>query len=120
MSDWWSRKLANTPNTQPATTQNRATPPVVQPAPMTHTPSGNALPQSAMNASRCPNCSSGNYGKSTPEARARCYDCGYPIQQSGSGAPGVRVPTEGPTQAAKQVSTANNFNPNIIIGKIGE
>jgi hypothetical protein len=31
---------------------------------------------------------------------------------------GSRVPVEGPTQAAKQISTANNFNPQGIIGKI--
>lgn len=117
MSDWWSKKLANT---QPQTTQApiQSTPPVVQPEPRTHTPSGNRLPESAALASRCPNCSSGNYGKVSPEAKARCYDCGYPIQQSGSGAPGVRVPTEGPVQPAKQISTSNNFNPTTIIGRV--
>ena len=108
MSDWWTKKLTNQNPQQPATYQ--PTPPVVQPAPMTHTPSGNRLPQSAMNASACPNCSSGNYGRSTPESRPRCYDCGYPIQQSGSGAPGVNVPTSGPVQSAKQVSTSSSFS----------
>jgi hypothetical protein len=53
-----------------------------------------------------------------PGVRARCYDCGYPITQSGTGMPGVKVPVEGGVQAAKQISTANNFNPQGIIGKI--
>jgi hypothetical protein len=55
----------------------------------------------------------------TPETAPRCYDCGYPISQSGSGMPGMRIPTNGNTQAAKQVSTANNFNPTTIVDRIG-
>lgn len=118
MSDWWSKKLGT--NITPQNTQSapQSTPPVAQPAPMTHTPSGNRLPQSAMNSSSCPHCGSGNYGKSSPDTRARCYDCGYPLQQSGTGTPGVRLPSNGAAEPAKQLDTANNFNPTTIIGKI--
>jgi hypothetical protein len=111
-SNWWASKL-NTgqpvkPSIPPTTTQPAYLPPELQ---------ERKLPASATTASRCPNCSSQNYG-GTPDTRPRCYDCGYPIQQTGSGTAGVSVPLEGPTQAAKQVSTENNFNPQGIIGHI--
>lgn len=112
-NNWWANKLGTQQPVQP-------TPPIQPPA---YTPSVSApqLPptqQVAPASPRCPGCGSGNYG-GTAETRARCYDCGYPIQQSGSGVSGVRGPqAEGPVQAAKQVSTANNFNPQGIIGKI--
>ena len=117
-NSWWANKLGAP--VQPA--QSR--PPVMPPsaAPMTsyqapQLPQTN-LPASATRAANCPNCSSGNYGGNTAESRARCYDCGYPLQQSGSGMPGVRVPTEGPVQAAKQVGTGG-FNPRQIVDRIG-
>ena len=68
---------------------------------------------------RCPSCSSANYVGSA-ETRARCYDCGYPIQQSGTGTPGIRNPNtaSGPVEPAKQINTQNNFNPQTIIGHI--
>jgi hypothetical protein len=56
----------------------------------------------------------------TPEARARCYDCGYPIQQSGSGVGrGIQSgqPSGGPAAPARQVATGG-FNPTTIIGHI--
>jgi len=65
------------------------------------------MPASAVNAQRCPGCGSGNYGSPGAEAKARCYDCGYPIQQSGSGV-GTGILQQGgggaPTPA-KQVQT---------------
>lgn len=123
-SSWWDKKLNNNPQT-PAPA--RPAQPPVQPSyypPAGSTPrvspelEGHRLPASAAFAESCPNCASGNYGRSTPESRARCYDCGYPLQQSGSGVPGVRVPTEGPVQAAKQVDTGG-FNPGTIVDRIG-
>ena len=130
-SNWWANKLGTQ---QPAAPARQETPqPTSYPAQPSSYPAqgyqqpavpvnpeleGRRLPQSASSADRCPNCSSGNYGRTTPESRARCYDCGYPIQQSGSGVPGVRVPTEGPVQAAKQVGTGG-FNPGTIVDRIG-
>lgn len=120
-SSWWANKLgAQQPQQQvpqPQVPQQPAYVPPAQPQPVQQ----QSYPQTQMPytpSPRCPGCGSGNYG-GTAETRARCYDCGYPIQQSGSGMSGVRGPqAEGPTQAAKQVSTANNFNPQGIIGKI--
>ena len=118
MSDWWSKKLGTNTNPQSTPYLPQSTPPVVQPAQPTVTSTGNRLPESAMNSQRCPHCGSGNYGKSSPDTRARCYDCGYPIQQSGTGSPGVRLPSTGAAEPTKQLSTNNNFNPTTIIGKI--
>lgn len=122
-NSWWANKLA-----QPATPQQRAPqqsqlPPTTPQQPY-YPPEVNqqALPQSATSAARCPGCGSGNYGSSAmePSARARCYDCGYPITQSGSGmGKGVTSGPQasGPAQAARQIATGG-FNPGTIIGHI--
>lgn len=139
-NSWWADKLGNqqtpaqrpaTPATSPAApntvqqyptyTPNQGYPPINQPPTYNPELAGRTMPSSAMSPERCPNCSSGNYGKmpGVPEAKARCYDCGYPLTQSGTGMPGVRVPTNGNTEAAKQISTQNNFNPGTIVDRIG-
>jgi hypothetical protein len=122
-SNWWANKLGTTPTNQPQQQQPRqfTTPPTQQPTQPYYPQEqiqDRRLPESATTINRCPGCGSGNYGSGAPGVRARCYDCGYPITQTGTGMPGVNVPTEGPTQAARQVSTVNNFNPQGIIGKI--
>jgi hypothetical protein len=78
-------------------------------------------PPASQAGSRCPGCGSGNYGSSAlaPEAKARCYDCGYPVVQSGSGmGTGIQSAGGGPATPARQSTTANNFNPQGIIGHI--
>lgn len=123
-NNWWADKLGTpqTPSARPT-----STPPTYQPpAPSPYLPpqqdpySQPREPQSSRSMSKCPGCGSGNYGSVDPSVRARCYDCGYPISQSGSGAgTGIQQPQgSGPVQAARQVSTANNFNPQGIIGRI--
>lgn len=116
--DWWSKKLTGQPPSYP--------PVAPQPIPVTPSPQFQQpvqqpqqprLPQSARVDSRCPGCGSGNYGGATPESRPRCYDCGYPITQSGTGVPGVNTSQGGPVQAAKQVATGG-WNPTTIIGKV--
>lgn len=111
---WWEKKLGTPGVRPPAVQQQPYVPQPQQPQqPVQYTP-----PVQHTQSPRCPGCGSSNYG-GTAESRPRCYDCGYPIQQSGSGVVGVQMPSsQGPTQAAKQVSTANNFNPQGIIGKI--
>jgi hypothetical protein len=82
-ADWFARKL----NTQPQSPQ-QATPQYVAPQPATYVqpqqpqypPSQQATPQ----ADKCPSCRSENYG-GAEGYKKRCYDCGYPIQQSASG-----------------------------------
>ena len=79
-----------------------------------------ARPTASVESTRCPGCGSGNYGKSpmAPESKARCYDCGYPLVQSGSGmgSAGSQA-TGGPAIPAKQIQTGG-FNPTTIIGHI--
>ena len=121
-SNWWADKLGTTnrdANTPPAY-QPPYQPPIQQPVyqpPMQQEqqPPQQRLPQSA-SAGRCPGCGSGNYG-GTAETRPRCYDCGCPVSQSGSGAVGISQGGSGPTQASKQVATGG-WNPTTIIGKI--
>jgi len=119
-ADWWAKKIA-TPEPRPVMPQV----PLAQPQPATYVqpqqpqypPSQQVRPQ----ADRCPGCGSGNYGGSTPESRKRCYDCGYPIQQSGSGIGqgivGQGGQASGAAQPARQVQSGG-FNPQTIIGHI--
>jgi hypothetical protein len=120
-NSWWNNKLGTTPQ-QPSQYPAQAPYQPPQQAPQQVAPDqNNRLPPSATSYERCPNCSSGNYGKmpGMPEVQSRCYDCGYPRVQSGTGMPGMHLPSNGNTVAATQISTANNFNPTTIIGKIG-
>lgn len=118
-SNWWANKLNGQQPQRPASTPQYVAPQpatYVQPQQPQYPPSQQATPQ----APRCPNCGSGNYGGATPEARPRCYDCGYPITQSGSGA-GTGIMggpvASGPATPAKQVQTGG-WNPTTIIGKL--
>lgn len=118
-SNWWANKLGGQPVPQQTPTavpqpsqapqqmpQQYNYPPVQQQVPMTE---------------RCPGCGSGNYGGASPEARKRCYDCGYPIQQSGSGMGtgivGQGGQAAGPATPATQIATGG-WNPTTIIGHI--
>jgi hypothetical protein len=120
-ADWFARKL-NVPQ-QPTPVMPQV--PMAQPQPATYAqpqqPQYPPTQQMTPQADRCPGCGSGNYGGATPEARKRCYDCGYPIQQSGSGGGtgiiGQGGQSSGPAMPAKQVQSGG-FNPTTIIGHI--
>jgi hypothetical protein len=110
-SDWYSRRLNNNPQPQPS-----PLPPTAPSAPIPYNPNPNPqipqeafrAPESAVSASRCPGCGSGNYGKSAmaPEAKARCYDCGYPVVQSGSGVgKGITQQGGGAPTPARQIQS---------------
>lgn len=123
-SNWWANKIG-----QPQTPSTRQEMPIApSQIPMSSAPPSVApsfqqqgvRPTASANASRCPGCGSGNYG-SIEGTRARCYDCGYPIVQSGSGmGKGISggPQASGPPQAAIQVATGG-WNPTTIIGKLG-
>ena len=122
-SNWWADKLGTpqqprqpqqplAPVPQQYVPQQPVYPP--QPAPVQYPPS-----QQIQTTPRCPGCGSGNFS-GAEGTRPRCYDCGYPIQQSGSGVGKgiVGTPTaSGPTQPARQVQSGG-FNPQTIIGHI--
>lgn len=124
-ADWFARKLQGA---TPAVQQGR--PDVTPPMPATQQPlppmpqqfqqvsDPTAKAQSASQTATCPDCNSGNYF-SFQNSQTRCYDCGYPIQQQGSkygSLSGARV--EGGTADALGNNSANNYNPQGIIGRI--
>ena len=127
-SDWWAKKLSGnqTPRQSPPPTGPAPYQPYVPPAQqpnvqVNYDPQNDQLVSkavSARNDDRCPNCMSGNYFAPQGTQRMRCYDCGYPVTQSGSGAGMPGGQSSGPTQKAKQVGTSG-FNPNIIVDRIG-
>jgi len=128
-SDWWSRKLQG--EEVPTTRPSAPTGPIPT---VRYVPEGNvtATPvrydanedqlvtkaKSARMDDRCPECVSGNYFAPTGTQMKRCYDCGYPLVQSGSGG-GLPSDSSGPATPAKQTSKGTNFNPNVIVDRIG-
>lgn len=124
-NDWWAKKLGQQPTrpSVPPTTPAPQVPYVYQPGqnvPVQYDPQ-NDIPttraQSARQTMRCPGCNSGNYMAPPGTNLMRCYDCGYPLVQSGTGV----GPTEssGPVQAAKQPAQGSGFNPNVIVERLG-
>lgn len=125
MNDFWSRRLGTAPaNTSTgASTYHPQLPsaPTWTPAPTPLVAPGNPKAPSSMSNKSCPECGSGNYtgvsGDSTK--MIRCYDCGYnPRFGQQAGAAGLPSSKSNPAQAARQVSTENNYHPEIVIGHV--
>jgi hypothetical protein len=125
-ANWWANKLGQQPGQQPGQQQrptNMPMPPSQQPMTPYAPPQQQMNPvlskaQSANQTQLCPTCSSSNY-MSVAGAKIRCYDCGYPLEQSGSkygSLTGAKV--EGSAKSAKGNDVVNNFNPQQIIGRI--
>lgn len=121
-SDWWARKLGTPVQPAPVMPQVPLAQPqpavYVQPQQPQYPPSQQVVPQSP----RCPGCGSGNYGGPSGY-KPRCYDCGYPIEQSGSGlGKGVVHPgasSAGPATPAKQIATGKFDGRTPVIGADG-
>lgn len=123
-ANWWAQKLAQ--QGQPQVQQGRPANNIPMPPsqqPMQAMPSfqpqqpTRQLPSSSQTAT-CPDCGSANY-MAIQNAAPRCYDCGYPVQQSGSrfgNLAGAHV--EGSAKAATGNNSASNWNPQNIIGRI--
>lgn len=119
MSSFWDRKLAPQGPARPAPTVPTtgawfmAPPPQrasqLVPQPQAHLPTRLQAP-SAHRTERCPGCDSGNY-------LDHCFDCGYPLVQSGSGMVGTGGTSAKP---AKQLDSFVNagYHPEIIIEHI--
>jgi hypothetical protein len=118
---WWQRTTISTPA--------RQTPPQQQPQPDENSAPSAQPDESASMArtqwaqqttGRCPSCQSSNYAAhpEAPEARARCYDCGYPISQSGTG---ITLRGDMPVREARQTreSRTSSFNPKHIFQHLG-
>lgn len=117
--DWWSRKLTGAPAPKPA--PPAPAPPSyganLQPMPNPYnSPPTQVAPKKTTyekNQGTCPECGSDNYYVGTT---SRCYDCGYPVVQQGSGIGATGG--EGPAKAARQVPS-QGFQPTNIQGRIG-
>lgn len=119
--DWWAKRLAQ-PNTTPP--QIPQSPPSQQPMdgfqqPNPATPNSSAAKaQSAKQTDTCPDCGSDKFFGFNG-SRPRCYECGYPMEQSGSkfgSLTGANV--EGDTKSASGNNATNNYNPQQIIGRV--
>lgn len=117
-ANWWAEKLAQqNPNVSPQVgrpTNMPVMPPSQQPMQVMPSFQSQAptKAQSASQTSTCPECGSGNYMSPSSQIAVRCYDCGYPISQSGSRfgtLTGARV--DGPTRSASGNDVSNNWNP---------
>ena len=120
-ADWWSKQLGVQPAAPVARPADIPMPPSQQPM----TPY--VLPQPQQPSIRigstgqtqlCPDCNSNNY-MAVQNAAPRCYDCGYPLQQSGSkfgSLTGAKV--EGNIKSSIGNDTQSNWNPQGIIGRI--
>lgn len=101
---WWQSPTVTTPTVVPV-----APPPVAEAV---------YQPQQASslrnNAGGCPECGSGNYSEMRAHGTVtyRCFDCGYPTLQSGSGVRSIKSDGSEPVQAARQVAAGGNFQPN--------
>jgi hypothetical protein len=115
-ANWWAKQLGAQPQAPQQRPVNNPMPPSQQPmtpyvAPQQQTPSA-AKAQSATQSNPCPECGGGNYMSPQPNIALRCYDCGYPVMQSGSryGAlTGAKV--EGGVKSAIGNSSTSGFNP---------
>jgi ribosomal protein L37E len=124
-ADWWAKQLGAQPQApqqvpvaapRPA---NNPMPPSQQPMTQFQQPQQQASrAQSASQTATCPECGGTNY-MSVQKAAARCYDCGYPLSQSGSrygSLTGAKV--EGNVKSAIGNDTQSNWNPQGIIGRV--
>jgi len=120
-ADWWSKQLGVQPAAPVARPADIPMPPSQQPM----TPYVPPQPQqpsirigSTGQTQSCPDCNSNNY-MAVQNAAPRCYDCGYPLQQSGSkfgSLTGAKV--EGNIKSSLGNDTQSNWNPQGIIGRI--
>ena len=120
-ANWWAQKLAGQPAQPAQRPANNPMPPSQAPMTPYVPPQQNtnlSKAQSANQVETCPECGSGNYMK-IQNAAPRCYDCGYPLSQSGSKygtLQGAKV--EGSTKQASGNDPASNWNPQGIIGRL--
>jgi hypothetical protein len=119
-ADWWAKQLQGS---APAQRQDVSPPMPPSQQPMTRyeapqPQTSNLRIGSAQQTQNCPECSSNNY-MAVQNSAPRCYDCGYPISQSGSryGAlTGAKV--EGTIKSSIGNDATSNWNPQGIIGRI--
>ena len=121
-ADWWSKQLGAQPQTPQQRPNDVPMPASQQPMtrfeqPVPQQPVTKA--QSVKQTQSCPDCGSANYMSPAQNVGLRCYDCGYPLQQSGSkygSLTGAKV--EGSVKSSIGNDVQSNWNPQGIIGRI--
>jgi hypothetical protein len=86
-ANWWAKQLGTQPQAPAPRPANNPMPPSQQPmtpyvAPQPQVAATKA--QSANQTQSCPECGGNNYMTPQQNIAPRCYDCGYPVGQSGS------------------------------------
>jgi ribosomal protein S27AE len=118
-SDWWASKLGNQAPPRPQPQLTYPTPQQqVAPMPQFQQPQ-NKIPQSARQNSTCPDCGSSNF-MAAQNSAPRCFDCGYPMEQSGSkygSLTGAKV--EGSIKPSLGNDATNSYQPQNIVSRIG-
>lgn len=92
----------------------------MQPYPQQFQQQPTSKAQSAEQTASCPTCGSDNY-MSVNGATTRCFDCGYPLEQSGSryGAlTGAKVEGNARSAAGNDITSSWNANAPTIIGRV--
>jgi hypothetical protein len=107
MSDWYTRRFSGG---QQSAYHPPAPPPPAQPHTQRPVPS-------ALLTDKCPSCMSGNYMGAPGSNYKRCYDCGHPVVQTGTGVGGVSNASSKAVHRATQVE-GSGFNPSVIIGRV--
>lgn len=131
--NFWANKLGHKPATPPSPAAPSASAngpwwaypatPGQQPPAQPEEPQQELPPplkaKSARSTELCPECSSQNYFQPEGHRNAgkRCFDCGWPVQHTTSGM-SVATAENDVAIPARQISTANNYNPTTIVGRI--
>lgn len=106
--NWWTEKLsAPDPEYKP-----------IQPLPAVPMPADrpSQTPKPVRQEDFCPSCHSSNYMSAPNSTYSRCFDCGYPMVQSGTGV-GSTTTEKGAAKKATQVA-GDGFNPSVIVGRV--
>lgn len=122
-ADWWAQKLNGTSNVGQQFRPDPTPPMPPSQTPMTPMPTIQQVQPPvgrAQSAASCPECGSQNFfGSSDRSITSRCFDCGYPVSQSGSRYGNLSTArVEGTAQASLGNDTSSNWNPQQIIGRI--
>lgn len=139
-SNFWARKLAGNQPPQQASpvqqpsglpwwmTPSRVISPPVPAERPEEAPEGHHVIQpseinlrklpSSFQQDRCPTCDSPDYFSPTPVTRKRCFSCGYPLMQSGSGMSNTESVGRGKGTPARQVSNMTlTSESGMVIGR---
>jgi len=124
-ANWWAQKLNGTQNIgqqfRPDPTPSMPpslTPMTPMPTIQQTSPSVGRAPSVAQTQS-CPECGSSNYMSPDSRTALRCFECGYPVNQSGSRYGNLSTArVEGSARDSLGNDPTSNWNPQGIIGHI--